>query len=161
MRLFRPVPRLVPAEPDDATALAALLSACWTPHRSRLGERAIRELSPDPGEVASWLRGGFEVYKAILDGQLVGTVRCAFPTGACLIDWLAVHPRHRRRGFGEYLAEHAISRARRAGAARAWTQVPVALDEANQLLRKLGFREAGDFFAAYFAERLLLLELPL
>lgn len=125
MRFFRPVPRLALAEPGDAAALAALLGI-------------------EPGAVEAWLRGGFDVYKATLDGRLVGCVRCAFPTGACVIDQLTVAPEDRGRGFGEYLAEHAVSRARRAGAGRAWAQVPRAEPAALGLARKLGFREAAE-----------------
>ena len=125
MRFFRPVPRLALAEPADAAALAALLDV-------------------EPDTVRAWLRGGFEVYKATLDGQLVGCVRCAFPTGACVIDQLVVAADHRGRGFGEYLAEHSISRARRAGAGRAWAQVPRTAAAGLALARKLGFRTAAE-----------------
>ncbi len=113
----------------DAADLAALLMHC--------GEQV------SPAEVASWFRGGFEVYKAVFEDQLVGMVRCAFPTGACVIDALVVDPDHRRRGFGQYLAEHAISRARRAGAPRAWMQLPAGSEAALRMLLKVGFRESA------------------
>ena len=129
MRFFRPVPRVTLAAPEDAPALAGLLTDG--------GEETA------PGDVESWLRGGFEVYRATLDGHLVGMVRCAFPTGACVIDKLVVAADHRRRGFGQYLAEHAVSRARRAGATRAWMQIPPGDEGAAHLLRKVGFREAA------------------
>ena len=123
MRFFRPVPRVAAAGPDDVSDLAALLAV-------------------PPEEVAAWLRGGFEVYRATLDGRLVGCLRCAFPTGACVIDQLMVVAGDRGRGIGEYLAEHAISRARRAGASRAWIHVAVDNMAALALARKVGFREA-------------------
>ena len=140
MRFFRAVPRVSPALREDAAALAGLLGV-------------------EAGDVAAWLGGGFEVYKATLEGRLVGCVRCAFPTGACVVDMLAVAPDHRRRGFGQYLAEHAISRARRAGAARIWTQVGPGDASARSLLAKLGFREPAPGPAP--AGGIVLLELAL
>ncbi len=153
MRFFRPVPRLTAAQADDAAQLAELLSAAAA--ADGLGE------SPDAREVASWLRGGFEVYKATLDRRLVGCVRCAFPTGACVIDQLTVAPAERGRGFGQYLLEQAISRARRAGAGRAWIQVPAGCAAAISLARKEGFRESARHHAPAGTEAVVLLELAL
>lgn len=129
MRFFRPVPRVSLGAPEDAPALAGVLTGSGRP--------------ASVADVESWLRGGFEVYRATFDGQCVGIVRCAFPTGACVIDQLAVDPAHRRRGFGQYLVEHAVSRARRAGAPKAWMQLPADAEPALRLVRKLGFREAA------------------
>lgn len=145
MRFFRAVPRVSAASAEDAAGLAALLQRCGAP---------VSE-----ADVASWLGGGFEVYKATLDGTLVGMVRCAFPTGACVIDQLVVDPDHRRRGFGQYLAEHALSRARRAGAPKAWMQLPVSDEGAARLLRKVGFREAAR--AGHGPAEVLLVEMAL
>lgn len=154
MRFFRPVPRLTLAQTEDATALAVLLAA---PD----GGEDPAAPPPDAREVASWLRGGFEVYKATLDGRLVGCVRCAFPTGACVIDRLVVAPGDRSRGFGKYLLEQAVSRARRAGAGRAWIQLPLRCSAAIRLARKEGFREAAQHRLSESDEPLVLLELAL
>jgi ribosomal protein S18 acetylase RimI-like enzyme len=145
MRFFRPIPRVSLAGQDDAPALAHLLARC--------GEHVTS------AEVASWFRGGFEVYKAVFEDKLVGMVRCAFPTGACVIDALVVDPDHRRRGFGQYLAEHAVSRARRAGAPKAWMQLPAESEEAFRMLRKLGFRESARLSRAQRELRLVELHL--
>jgi ribosomal protein S18 acetylase RimI-like enzyme len=152
MRFFRPVPRLTLAQAEDASAVAALLA---------LAGVAGTAPAPDAGEVGAWLRGGFEVYKASLDGKLVGCIRCAFPTGACVIDQIAVVPAERGRGFGEYLLEQAISRARRAGAARAWIHLPEACEAPIKLARKLGFREAARHQLAASGEPVVLLEMVL
>ena len=120
-----------------------MLRAAWEPHRAQVGDALWEDLVPDPSEVDAWFRGGFEVYRALHDGHTVGTVRVAFPTGACVVDRLAVHPAHRQRGFGEYIAEHAVGRARRAGAGRVWARVPHGLLEGQRLFRKLGFSEVG------------------
>jgi ribosomal protein S18 acetylase RimI-like enzyme len=145
MRFFRPVPRISLAGQDDAAALADLLVRC--------GEQVT------PADVESWFRGGFEVYKAVFEDRLVGMVRCAFPTGACVIDALVVDPGYRRRGFGQYLAEHAVSRARRSGAPKAWMQLPAGSEEALRMLHKLGFRESARLSRTQ--QELLLVELHL
>lgn len=153
MRFFRPVPRLTLAQADDAPALAALLATAGE------GDQ-VAAPAPDAREVASWLRGGFEVYKATHEGRLVGCVRCAFPTGACVIDRLVVAPAERGRGYGKYLLEQAVSRARRAGAGRAWIQLPVRCAVAIGLARKEGFRESARHQVSG-AEPVVLLELSL
>ena len=143
LRFFRPVPRISLAAPEHSAELAGVLRAAWEPHRAQVGDALWEDLVPDPSEVDAWFRGGFEVYRALHDGHTVGTVRVAFPTGACVVDRLAVHPAHRQRGFGEYIAEHAVGRARRAGAGRVWARVPHGLLEGQRLFRKLGFSEVG------------------
>jgi len=158
LRFFRPVPRLSPAAPEHAAELAGLLLAAWEPHRDQVGEALWEELTPDAAEVGCWFRGGFEVYRATFEGMTVGTVRVAFPTGACVVDRLAVHPDHRRRGFGEYLCEHAVGRARRAGASRVWGRVPYELLDARRLFRKLGFTEIAEHRGMLRPWRLILLD---
>jgi ribosomal protein S18 acetylase RimI-like enzyme len=124
-------------------------------------ERLIADQCPSPEEVESWLGGGFEVYRATLDGRLVGTIRCSFPTGTCLIDRLAIEPESRGRGFGKYLTEHAISRAKRAGVSKVWLYASPKLETAVNLFDALGFRQSGSVAAPYWGERTLLMEMAL
>lgn len=161
MRFFRPVPKVSLAQAPDAPALAELYGRAWRSYSEVLGPRLLAEQAPTPEEVAVWFRGGFEVYRATLDGRLVGAVRCSFPTSTCLVDRLVVDPEHARRGFGQVLAEHAVSRARRAGVTRVWVHLSPKLEEAEKLFRGLGFREAGSVEAAHLGEPILLLELAL
>lgn len=161
MRLFRPQPRISAAGSSDAAALATLYEGAWSPYRGRLDDRLLSDQTPDAGEVATWFAGGFEVFGATLDGHLVGAVRCSFPTGTCFVDRLAVHPERGGRGVGRALLDHAVSRARRAGVTKVWTQASPKLREANALHRSLGFHESGHLEAHYWGEDVLLLELPL
>ncbi|HLQ62778.1 MAG TPA: GNAT family N-acetyltransferase [Candidatus Acidoferrales bacterium] len=158
---FRPFPRIALAQPQDAPALARLYSRAWGALGSRLGEDLLEEQVPSADDVRAWLLGGFEVYRASFDGRLAGAVRCSFPTGACLLDRLAVAPEWVRRGVGRALAEHALSRARRAGMTRVWAQLSPALREANALFTELGFRELAKAPPGRWGEDLLLLELRL
>jgi len=161
MRLFRPVPRISLAQRSDAAGLVQLYLQAWTPMRGRVDERMIADQCPSEEEVAFWFKGGFEVYRATLEGGLVGAVRCSFPTGTCLLDRLAVLPESRGRGFGKYLAEHAVSRAKRAGVSKVWLYASPKLETAVNLFDALGFRESGRVQAPYWGERAVLMEMSL
>jgi GNAT superfamily N-acetyltransferase len=161
MRLFRPHPKISLAHADDAEPLAELYDRAWRANLGRVDDRLIAEQIPSVAEVGAWLRGGFEVYKAILEGRLVGCVRCSFPTGACLLDRLAVEPTKSRAGVGKALAEHAVSRARRAGVARVWLHTSPKLEESVELFSGLGFTVTGSVRSDSVGEELLLMELPL
>lgn len=161
MRLFRTQPRIALAVTDEAAAIAGLYSRAWEQHRGRLDERLISDQTPGAEEVAAWLSGGFEVFTAVLDGQLVGVVRCSFPAGTCLVDRMAVDPERNGAGIGRVLAEHAIARARRAGVTKVWVQATPKLEEVVHLYRSLGFRESAHLRAHYWGEDVTLMELPL
>lgn len=161
MRLFRPQPRISLARPEEAAAIAAIFARAWDRYRGSIDARLIADQLPAADEVSAWLGGGFELFTAYLDGELVGVVRCSFPTGTCLIDRMAVDPDRHRRGVGRALAEHAVSRARRAGVTKVWVQATPKLEAVMSLCRSLGFRESGHLRAHYWGEDVTLLELPL
>ncbi len=161
VRFFRPVPKVSLATAADGPALADLYRRAWGQYAGRLDPRVLADQAPGAEEVAAWFRGGFEVYRATQDGRLVGAVRCSFPTSTCLVDRLVVDPEHARKGFGRVLAEHAVSRARRAGVTRVWVYLSPKLDDARQLFETLGFTESGDVPAPYWGEPVVLLELAL
>src|SRR5579871_1388224 len=141
MRLFRPYPRITLATPSDVPALEHLYVQAWSGCRERLPPAEVDEMQPAAGEVETWFRGGFEVYRAYHDGALAGAVRVSFPTGAAMLDRLAVDPDRRRRGIGRALVERAVDRGRKAGVTRAWVHLTPLLPEAMALHRGLGFRE--------------------
>jgi|SRR5579872_3728795 len=155
MRLFRPYPRISFARPADAPELSELYERCYEDFRGRVDAEVLAEIMPSADEVQAWFRGGFEIYRASFDGELVGVVRVSFPTGAAMLDRLAVSPAHRRRGVGRALVEHAVNRGRKAGVTRAWVHLWADLDEAMELHRSVGFRESTRL------GELVLLELPL
>ena len=161
MRFFRPVPKVSLATVVDAGALADLYGRAWRQYADRLDPRLLADQAPTSEEVAAWFRGGFEVYRATHESALVGAVRCSFPASTCLVDRLAVDPAHARRGFGQVLAEHAVSRARRAGVTRVWVYLSPKLDDALALIQGLGFHESGGIRAPYWGEKVILMELAL
>lgn len=160
VRFFRPVPRLSLVQPAGVPELVALYQRAWA-QAAGFDPRFLAEVLADEAEVGVWLRGGFEVYGAYQAGRLVGAVRCCFPISVCFVDRLAVDPAERGKGFGRYLVEHAISRARRAGAARVWQAVSPKLESALAIADELGFRAVSRQPARYWGEELVLLELTL
>jgi GNAT superfamily N-acetyltransferase len=160
MRLFRSVPKVVAAAAAEAAPLADLYRRAWVGCERMLDPRLVADQAPPAGDVAAWFLGGFEVYRVRHDGQMIGAVRCSFPTSTCVVDRLAVDPEVRGRGVGHLLLQHAVARARRAGVTRVWAQVSPKLEPTHALYRSLGFRDASRLCAAYWGEELVLLELP-
>jgi ribosomal protein S18 acetylase RimI-like enzyme len=160
MRFFRSAPRVLPAQAVEADALADLYRRAWLGCERLLDVRLTAHEAAEPAEVASWFLGGFEVFRVRHEGEVIGAVRCCFPSSTCQVDRLAVDPEARGRGVGNLLLDHAVDRARRAGVTRVWAQVSPKLEATHGLFRSFGFRDAARFRAAYWGEDLLLLELP-
>jgi ribosomal protein S18 acetylase RimI-like enzyme len=161
MRFFRLSHRILPAHPAEAAILAGVYQRAWAGCDVQLDARFLEDQLPSVEEVATWFRGGFEIYRTLHDEQVVGVVRLSFPAGACHLDRLAVASELRRRGHGRALVEHSVNRARRAGAARIWAQVSPKLEEAAAFFHNLGFREAARNRPAWCGEPLVLLELSI
>jgi GNAT superfamily N-acetyltransferase len=161
MRFFRSTPRVIPAQPADVPALADLYRRAWRGCERMLDPRLVDEQMPSDEEVEAWFRGGFELFRVRHEGELLGAVRCCFPSSACLVDRLAVGPETRGRGVGHLLVGHAIGRARRAGVTRVWAQVSPKLESSHGLFRTFGFRDTATIHAACWAEDLALLELSI
>jgi GNAT superfamily N-acetyltransferase len=160
MRLFRSMPRVVPAPATEAALLADLYHRAWLGCEHVLDPRLVADQRPSATDVSAWFLGGFEIFRVRHDGHVVGAVRCCFPASTCLVDRLAVDPDVRGRGVGQQLLQHAIGRARRAGVTRVWAQVSPKLGYTQALFRSLGFRDAGQVCAAYWDEDVVLLERP-
>lgn len=161
MRFFRPTPRVVPAQADEAADLADLYGRAWQGCERLLDARLVADHTPSPDDVESWFQGGFEVFRVRHESDLLGAVRCCFPCGACQVDQLAVCPDARGRGVGHLLLAHVVGRARRAGVTRVWAQVSPKLEASRGLYRSLGFRDSTTLRPDYWSEDLVLMELPI
>jgi ribosomal protein S18 acetylase RimI-like enzyme len=161
MRFFRSAPKVLPAHATEADGLADLYRRAWLGCERLLDARMVAHEAPPSADVNSWFIGGFEIFRVRHENQLIGAVRCCFPSSACLVDRLAVDPEARGRGVGHLLLDHAVGRARRAGVTRVWAQVSPKLETAHGLFRSFGFRDTSRVNAAYWGEDLQLLELPI
>jgi GNAT superfamily N-acetyltransferase len=149
----------MPAQATEAAVLADLYQRAWRGCERVVDARLVADQALAAADVNAWFLGGFEVFRVRHEGQLIGAVRCCFPTSACLVDRLAVDPDARGRGVGHLLLEHAVGRARRAGVTRVWAQVSPRLEAAHALFRSLGFRDASRVQVGYWSEEVVLLEL--
>ena len=104
--------RLRPARPDEAALLTALShrsKASWG-YPPELMERFVRDLEITPGEI----RDG-DVWVVEVAGTCVGVCRLTIGDVAVVED-LWIEPSAMGRGHGRRLWEHAVERARSAGA---------------------------------------------
>ena len=92
--------RVTLVHPDEAVVLADLYNRAWAGCVVALDRRLVDDQTASLEDVQAWLSGGFEIYKTSFEGQLVGAIRCSFPSTTCHIDRLAVDPDFRRRGLG-------------------------------------------------------------
>lgn len=159
MRFFRSAPRVMPAQATEAAVLADLYQRAWRGCERVVDARLVADQALAAADINAWFVGGFEVFRVRHEGQLIGAVRCCFPTSTCLVDQLAVDPDARGRGVGHLLLEHAVGRARRAGMTRVWAQVSPKLEPAHALFRSLGFRDASRVRVGCWGEDVVLLEL--
>ncbi len=145
MRFLRhPPPRVGNAVAADLQQLVLLYEAAWAEPADPLSDEERARARPSREDVAAWFRGGLEVFRLTYEDQLLGAIRCGFPSGSCHIDNLVVHPDVRNRGFGRVLVEHCLGRARRAALPRTWAQVDAHLHVARRLLHNCGFQEIGQ-----------------
>jgi GNAT superfamily N-acetyltransferase len=149
----------MPAQATEAAVLADLYQRSWRGCERVVDPRLVADQALAAADVNAWFLGGFEVFRVRHEGQLIGAVRCCFPTSTCLVDQLAVDPDARGRGVGHLLLEHAVGRARRAGVTRVWAQVSPKLEAAHAVFLSLGFRDTCRLPAAYWGEDVVLLEL--
>jgi [ribosomal protein S18]-alanine N-acetyltransferase len=123
--------RLRPAEPRDAAAIASVAAdssgaAPWS-----------------PSQYESAARGDYEGWIAEQDGRLIGFLFMRVAADEMEILNLAVAPQRRRLGVASQLIDRALTRAKSAGAARAYLEVRPSNIAATALYTKHGFTPAG------------------
>jgi ribosomal protein S18 acetylase RimI-like enzyme len=158
MRFFRSAHRVEPAHLDDTASLVRLYDRAWRAQSDVVSPLVVQDQAVPEEEVTAWMRGGFELYRTVHDGTLVGAMRLSFPNGVCHVDRLAVDPELWRRGHGRALLDTAVARARRMGVLRMWAQASANLDAACGLYLELGFHEQGRLRARSWKEPIILFE---
>ena len=124
------------AAPADADAVAALVDAAYLHHVERLGGKP-GPMTLDYDEVLARDRATL----AELDGTLVGVVVLSEDDEGFCISNVAVHPRHRGRGVGRQLLEHAEAAARSAGHQSIYLFTHELMTENLSLYTRIGYVE--------------------
>jgi ribosomal protein S18 acetylase RimI-like enzyme len=116
--------------PGDREALVALWSICeltrpWNnPHRD-----IDRKLARD----------GDNLLVLEEDNQLIGSVMVGYEGHRGWVNYLAVHPDHRRQGLGRLLMDEAERRLRDLGCAKVNLQVRASNETAREFYRQIGY----------------------
>lgn len=88
------------------------------------------------------LKNGGEIFFAMLDEEVVGTVGMAYLDESSFeLAKMAVSPKHQGLGVGFILGEAALDFARKKGAKRVWLESNRSLTPAITMYKKLGFEE--------------------
>ncbi|MFZ2057790.1 MAG: GNAT family acetyltransferase [Acidimicrobiales bacterium] len=116
--------------PGDREALVSLWSICeltrpWNnPHRD-----IDRKLARDGDNLLVLEQGG----------QLIASVMVGYEGHRGWINYLAVHPDHRRQGLGRLLMDVAERRLRDLGCAKVNLQVRASNERATEFYRQIGY----------------------
>ena len=128
-----------PVDACHATVIAALHGECF--EDQPWDHAAVSEILAMPGAFGHLL---------LLEGEPSGFVIGWIVADECEILSLAVQPLRRRRGFGRFLLEAALSQAVSAGCVVAHLEVSEANSAGRLLYESLGFRRNGER-AGYYA----------
>src|SRR5262245_15019633 len=122
------------ATPGEAPRVCSIAQAAYSRYIERIG-RAPAPMSTD--YAAEIVAGRLLVIET--DGAIVGYIVCKSEPNAYLIESLAVHPTHQRKGYGRRLVERALAEARAAGFRTVRLYTNAAMTENLSLYRHLGF----------------------
>ncbi len=137
---------------DDEEWLRACLEVIRAAFATVADEFGFTERSA-PTNAAFWdlvrLRAegtrGARLFALLIDGSVVGCVslRPSSAAGALELERLAVSPRHRHRGYGRALLDHAFAAAAAAGAVQVRIGIIAENERLDRWYRGYGFRPTG------------------
>ena len=78
---------------------------------------------------------------ALRDGQLIGSVMVGYEGHRGWLNYLAVSPKHQKRGYGKKLVDKAIIELRKLGCLKVNVQVRNSNPSAIEFYKHLGFRD--------------------
>jgi ribosomal protein S18 acetylase RimI-like enzyme len=100
------------------------------------------------GKARKWKEKDF-VFKAVEDGEIVGTIYGKFAAGVLYIDELIVTKPKRNLGIGRKLMEKAEAFGLQLKAHKAYLITEKDWVEARGFYEKLGYKKTGDFINHY------------
>ncbi len=145
---------------QDVNDICALYKRVWEAFRSDLPAEVLKTWQPTPLEFTSWMEG-VTYFAARRDGKMIGAIGCRVADGSCQLLNLAVDPESRRQGVATALTAAAVEWARHANARSVWVDALAKFTAAAEVLKRLGFVEAGVLHRHFFGEDVRLLEMIL
>jgi ribosomal protein S18 acetylase RimI-like enzyme len=116
--------------PEDREALVSLWSIC---------ELTRPWNNPDRDIDRKLARDGDNLLVLEEDGSLVGTVMVGYDGHRGWVNYLGVHPAHRRCGLGRLLMDEAEARLRALGCAKVNLQIRTSNTAASEFYRRIGY----------------------
>ncbi len=126
----------------DVNEVCNLYKKVWEAQRGELPPEMIKAWVPTPLEFTSWMEG-VNYFAARKNGRLVGVIGLQISQGSGRIVHLAVDPDARRQGIATALIKAAVDWARRGNVPSVWADALSRFSAAAELLKHLGFHEAG------------------
>lgn len=124
------------AVPDDAPAILALQRLAYESEARLYNDRSIPPLTQTLDSLIEEFQS-HTILKAVIDGRIVGSVRCRTVNGDCTIGRLIVDPQLQGRGIGSSLLRAAEAEASEAAKLSLFTG---SRSEANiRLYRRHGY----------------------
>jgi ribosomal protein S18 acetylase RimI-like enzyme len=125
-------PAIRPFRTEDRTTLVALWELCeltrpWNDPNFDIDRKLVR----DPANLL--------VLDDDASGELIGSVMVGYEGHRGWLNYLAVHPAHRHRGFGRLLVAHAEQRLRELGCPKVNLQVRTSNHGALLFYRRIGY----------------------
>ncbi len=145
---------------QDVNDICGLYRRVWEAFRSDLPADLIKAWEPSPLEFTSWMEG-VTYFAARRDGRMIGAIGCHLSDGSCRLVHLAVDPESRRQGVATALTAAAVEWARHSNVPSVWVDALARFAPAAEVLKRLGFKEAGILHKHYFGEDVRLLEMIL
>ncbi len=145
---------------QDVNDICALYRKVWDAFRPELPADIIKSWEPTPLEFTSWMEG-VTYFAARRDGKMIGAIGCRLSDGSCRLVNLAVDPDARRQGVATALTAAAIEWARHSNSQSIWVDALARFAAAVEVLKRLGFAEAGMLHKHFFGEDVRFLEMIL
>jgi GNAT superfamily N-acetyltransferase len=129
-------PRIRPATPYEASAVAECVRVAFSPYTERIGKPPAPMLLDFPTVIAAG-----RAWVADVDGDVVGALIQYETEEGFYIDTVAVLPAMQGRGIGQALLEFAEDEARRRGYRSLYLCTNVKMTENQVLYPKIGYVE--------------------
>jgi GNAT superfamily N-acetyltransferase len=142
---------------EDVPDMVQLLRRVWEPYMAGMPPEVQKQWQPTPLEFTSGMEG-VTYFCAKRDNRLIGFVGCKLAAGACQLVNVAVDADHRRHGIGTALLAAALGWAQHANARSIYVEVLERFQDAKNMFRATGYKEAGDLHRHFFGEDVRLYE---